>query len=63
VKREPLSKFGLWAVGVGRNCSADLQIGVLTDIVAIAADLEIGATTGDSRILQEAHVRRNQRAF
>jgi len=56
VIREPLSKFGLWAVGVGRNCSADLQIGVLTDIVAIDADLEIGATTGDSRILKEAHV-------
>jgi len=53
---EPLSKFGLWAVGVGRNCSADLQIGVLTDIVAVDADLEIGATMGDSRILKEAQL-------
>jgi len=56
VIREPLSKFDLWAAGVERNCSADLQIGVLTDIVAIDADLEIGATTGDFRILKEAHV-------
>jgi len=49
-------KFDLWAAGVGRNCSADLQIGVLSDIVAIDADLEIGATTGDFRILKETHV-------
>jgi len=31
-------------------------MGVLTDIVAIIADLEIGATKRDPRILQMAHV-------
>jgi len=42
------------ALGFAVHCSAHLQMGVLTGIVAINADLEIGATKRDPRILQVA---------
>jgi len=45
------------ALGIAVHCSAHLQMGVLTGIVAINADLEIGATKRDPRILQEAELK------
>jgi len=44
------------ALGIAVHCSAHLQLGVLTGIVAINADLEIGATKRDPRILQVAEL-------
>jgi len=45
------------ALGIAVHCSAHLQMGVLTGNVAINADLEIGATMRDPRILQVAQLR------
>jgi len=42
------------ALGIAVRCSAHLQMGILTGIVAINADLEIGATKRDPQILQVA---------
>jgi hypothetical protein len=53
---ELLAKFGPWASGVEANCSAHLQMGVLTGLEAIDADLEIGATTRASSIFARGSI-------
>ena len=51
-----LQNSAIWSVDIEANCSAHLQMGVLTGIEAINADLEIGATKRDPQILQEAEL-------
>mgnify|MGYP001223980724 CR=1 FL=1 len=50
-----LQKSTTRALRIETLCSAHLQVGVLTGIVASNAELELGATKADPRFLQEAH--------
>jgi hypothetical protein len=51
---EPPAKIGFVKLLMGCSCSAELQLGVLNGIVAIGAELELGATKADSRFLHAA---------